>query len=199
MNRKSRKNQESQNETMEKLKSVRLELKKIETDIKVNKERREELRKRFEKRDNGDSTVVRIAEKYLEGEEIPSQSIEEQGRILSERAELLRRAHQIKNAQLQPLLSEAARERKRAVMPEYIEVLQKKFEAIRLYATACDKESKLRQKFTDDGLPSGSLPPVNWPGLKVENLNRMLDPVVYRMKNSGFSEAEIKTVLDPLK
>ena len=186
MTRKTEQNETS--ETMQKLQNVRLELKKIETDIQENRQRQEEVRKAYTTRNDTDEAVVR-AEAYLENQGIPgsSFSFEEESRQLADKAAVLKKAHQIKNAELEKLVILASQELKKSVMSDFISCLEKKFRAIGDYEQAWKQEIKIREGFTDKGLRN-VLPFIDWPGMQPVNFNQQRQTLRHRLAQMGLAD-----------
>ena len=183
MNRKSsRKNQESETATMEKVKAVRDDLERIEADIALNKKRQAEVFQGYNDSLDSDRTVIR-ALSYLENSGMPDSSVsfEEESRALRDQAEVLHQAHRIKSAELQPLIAQASNEHRENIMPEFIDCLKKKFEAMRLYENAWNEEKKLRLSFTSKNLRD-ILPPLNWPGVNPLNFRRQEENLQYSLR-----------------
>jgi hypothetical protein len=193
--RRSKKNENS--DTMDQVQALRLELKKIKMDIEENEQQQEAAKKRYQESRDGDLTVHR-ARAYLDGQEMPSQSHAEEARILADRAEVLKQAHQIKTSELQPLLSKASQEHKATNWDDFLECQRQKYQGIAAYKAACDREEKIRDSFKAEGLID-TLERFGWPGLDVSNFDRTIGVIEHRMKAIGLSKKEFEYILKPLK
>jgi len=83
--------------------------------------------------------------------------------------------------------TKASGELKHTVMPDFIELVKKKIQAVREYEQAWMAEEKLRQSFSEQGLKD-ILPFIDWPGMKPLEFSRQREALQYRLEQSGLAD-----------
>jgi hypothetical protein len=173
-----------QNETMARLVKLRADRERIEQDFQKNLKRQEELATRMRKLESDDGSIIRV-QAYLEkGDMEAAPSVVEDYRAAQDEARILRQAARIKDQEFESVKAEASAQHKKTVMPDWIAINKKKFEAMREYEQAWLEEEELRKSFSELGL-NANLPFINWPGINPANLSQQREALQYSLKQQG--------------